>query len=136
MVPAPVQNSLTTYLAEGVHGKIVQEQLGHANIAMTLDLYSHVTADMQQHAADAWEATITEGSDEAREAPRTLTSLASAIDAWPPRGGQASAIAQLRQDDYRRWVRVKVLRGGKRWPRPSRCAAPVASETARWTEEK
>jgi integrase len=44
--------------AEGVHGKIVQERLGHANIAMTLELSSHVTADMQRHAADTLEATI------------------------------------------------------------------------------
>ena len=41
-----------------MHGKIVQERLGHANIAMTLDLYSHVTADLQRHAADTLEATI------------------------------------------------------------------------------
>jgi integrase len=39
---------------------VVQERLGHANIAMTLDLYSHVTADMQRQAADALEATITD----------------------------------------------------------------------------
>lgn len=50
--------SATLLLAEGVHGKIVQERLGHANIAMTLDLYSHVTADMQRHAADRLEALI------------------------------------------------------------------------------
>ena len=43
-------------LAEGVRGKIVQERLGHANIAMTLDLSSHVTADMQRQAAAALEA--------------------------------------------------------------------------------
>jgi len=50
--------SATLLLAEGVHGKIVQERLGHANIAMTLDLYSHVTADMQRQAADLLEASI------------------------------------------------------------------------------
>ena len=50
--------SATLMLAEGVHGKIVQERLGHANVAMTLDLYSHVTADMQHNAADALEAAI------------------------------------------------------------------------------
>jgi integrase len=37
---------------------MAQEQLGHANIAMTLGLYSHVTSDMQRHAADALEAKI------------------------------------------------------------------------------
>jgi integrase len=50
--------SATLLLAEGVHGKIVQERLGHANIAMTLDLYSHVTSDTQRQAADALEAKI------------------------------------------------------------------------------
>lgn len=50
--------SATLLLAEGVHGKIVQERLGHANIAMTLDLYSHVTADMQRAAADRLDALI------------------------------------------------------------------------------
>jgi integrase len=44
--------SATLLLAEGVHAKIVQEWLGHSNIAMTLDLYSHVTADMQREAAE------------------------------------------------------------------------------------
>jgi integrase len=39
-------------LANGEHPKIVQERLGHANISMTLDRYSHVTMDMQREAAD------------------------------------------------------------------------------------
>jgi hypothetical protein len=50
--------SATLLLAEGVHGKIVQERLGHANIATTLDLYSHVTVDMQRHGADQLDALI------------------------------------------------------------------------------
>ncbi|MFL5760275.1 MAG: tyrosine-type recombinase/integrase [Thermomicrobiales bacterium] len=62
--------SATLLLAEGVHGKIVQERLGHANIAMTLDLYSHVTADMQGHAADAIDAVIDAATSDA-EAERT-----------------------------------------------------------------
>ena len=32
----------TVLLGEGVHPKIVQELLGHATIAITLDTYSHV----------------------------------------------------------------------------------------------
>ena len=42
----------TLLLADGAHPKIVQERLGHANIAITMNLYSHVTADMQRQAAD------------------------------------------------------------------------------------
>jgi hypothetical protein len=41
-----------------VHGKIVQVRLSHAAIAMMLELYSHVAADMQRHAADALEVAI------------------------------------------------------------------------------
>ena len=37
---------------QGVHPKVVQEQLGHNNIAMTLDLYSHVSMDMQRDAIE------------------------------------------------------------------------------------
>ncbi|CAN5692506.1 site-specific integrase [soil metagenome] len=50
--------SATMLLAEGVHPKIVQERLGHSDIAMTLNLYSHVTPDMQQAAADAIETAL------------------------------------------------------------------------------
>jgi integrase len=42
----------TALLAAGVHPKIAQERLGHSSVAMTLDLYSHVTAEMQRGAAD------------------------------------------------------------------------------------
>ncbi len=56
--------SATLLLAQGVHGKIVQERLGHANIAMTLDLYSHVTADMQRHAADALETALADAHEQ------------------------------------------------------------------------
>jgi len=38
-------------LAQGVHPKIVQERLGHATIAMTLDTYSHVAPGLQEKAA-------------------------------------------------------------------------------------
>ena len=38
-------------LKQGIHPKIVQERLGHANIAVTLDTYSHVAPGLQQAAA-------------------------------------------------------------------------------------
>jgi integrase len=41
----------TELLASGVHPKVASERLGHATIAMTLDLYSHVTESMQVDAA-------------------------------------------------------------------------------------
>jgi integrase len=44
--------SATLALAAGIHPKIVSERLGHTNIAITLDLYSHVTPSLQAEAAD------------------------------------------------------------------------------------
>jgi integrase len=42
----------TLLLSRGVHPKVVSEMLGHADIAITLRVYAHVTATMQQAAAD------------------------------------------------------------------------------------
>jgi integrase len=42
----------TLGLKAGVHPKLVQEMLGHARVAITLDLYSHVTEEMHQEASD------------------------------------------------------------------------------------
>ncbi|MFH1560071.1 MAG: site-specific integrase [Chloroflexota bacterium] len=41
----------TLMLRQGVHPKIVQERLGHSRIAVTLDIYSHVTPGLQEAAA-------------------------------------------------------------------------------------
>jgi integrase len=43
----------TLLLLQGVHPKIVSEMLGHANIAITLQRYSHVLPDMQKEATAA-----------------------------------------------------------------------------------
>ena len=40
-------------LAAGVNPKVVSERLGHANIGITLDTYSHVLPTMQAEAARA-----------------------------------------------------------------------------------
>ena len=42
----------TLLLKQGVHPKIVSERLGHANIGITLDTYSHVLPNLQQSAID------------------------------------------------------------------------------------
>ena len=48
----------TLALIQGVHPKVVQERLGHANIAMTLDRYSHVTEGLQRDAAESIAAVV------------------------------------------------------------------------------
>jgi integrase len=48
----------TMALRAGVHPKVVQERLGHANIAITMDTYSHVLPDMQESAAEMVAALV------------------------------------------------------------------------------
>jgi len=45
-------SAATLLFAAGVNPKVVQEMLGHSNIAMTLGLYGDVLPDMQQEVAD------------------------------------------------------------------------------------
>jgi len=45
-------------LSPGIHPKVVSETLGHSQIAVTLDLYSHVTPTMQREAAEAVDAVV------------------------------------------------------------------------------
>ena len=41
----------TTALEAGVHPKVVQEQLGHATIAVTMDIYSHIPQAVRRESA-------------------------------------------------------------------------------------
>jgi integrase len=45
-------SAATLLLASGVHIKVVQEMLGHANIQTTLGMYGHVLPSMQQEAIE------------------------------------------------------------------------------------
>jgi integrase len=51
-------SAATLLLGMGVHPKIVSEMLGHTQIGITLDLYSHVTATMQRDAVQAFEELL------------------------------------------------------------------------------
>ena len=48
----------TLLLLAGVHPKVVSERLGHSNITITLNTYSHVLPNMQQAATDKLEAML------------------------------------------------------------------------------
>ena len=48
----------TILLSRGVHAKFVQELLGHATIAITLDTYSHVLPGMGSETADATDEAL------------------------------------------------------------------------------
>lgn len=51
-------SAATLLLSEGVHPKVVQELLGHTNISMTMDVYSHVLPGMQHDAISRLNNTL------------------------------------------------------------------------------
>jgi integrase len=53
----------TLLLAQGTHPKYVQELLGHATIAITLDTYSHVIPGMSDHTARAMQDALSPMDD-------------------------------------------------------------------------
>jgi integrase len=57
----------THLLMANVHPKIVQERLGHANIATTMDLYTHVMPGMQDEAVSRIDATLRVALDKRRD---------------------------------------------------------------------
>jgi integrase len=47
-------------LAQGVHPRVVMETLGHSQISLTMDTYSHVIPSLQREAADRMDALLNE----------------------------------------------------------------------------
>jgi integrase len=45
-------------LEQGVNWKIISERLGHGSVAMTLDLYAHVSPGLQQAAAHGFDKVL------------------------------------------------------------------------------
>lgn len=48
-------------LKQGIHLKVVSERLGHANISMTMDLYSHIAPTLQKEAAGKLDELLFQG---------------------------------------------------------------------------
>ncbi|HEU5380512.1 MAG TPA: site-specific integrase [Ktedonobacteraceae bacterium] len=62
-------SAATILLSMGVNIKVIQELLGHSDIAITLRVYGHLLPSMQQEAVDKWEDAFTgeEGSDDEQD---------------------------------------------------------------------
>jgi integrase len=52
----------TMLLAQWVHAKVISERLGHSNIKITLDTYSHVLPNMQEEAANQIDALLSKSN--------------------------------------------------------------------------
>ena len=60
----------THLLASGVHPKVAQERLGHATVAITLDLYSHVLPGIQADAASRVDEALRHALEKRRGAAK------------------------------------------------------------------
>jgi integrase len=64
-------------LQQGIHPKIVQERLGHSDISLTLNTYSHVIPTMQEEAAEKMDEILApiEVSDELKKIGEPIPSF-------------------------------------------------------------
>jgi hypothetical protein len=72
----------TLLLLDGVPAIVVSRQLGHSNVAFTLQTYGHVLAEMRDMARDAMEKRF--GSSLAAN-PEQSSALEDVIPVWPGR---------------------------------------------------
>jgi integrase len=61
----------TECLKAGVHPRVVSEALGHASVAFTMDVYSHLLPTMQEQSSEAIEAALGVGKVWAESPPGT-----------------------------------------------------------------
>jgi integrase len=54
----PAHTCGTLLLAQGVHPKVVQEILGHSQISLALDTYSHLLPHVNEEAAQQMDAAL------------------------------------------------------------------------------
>lgn len=64
----------TLLLTQGVHPRVVMETLGHSQVTLTLDTYSHVLPSLQAEAAKRMDDAIgcQIGCQEENDSPRTV----------------------------------------------------------------
>jgi len=85
----------TLMLKAGVHPKVVSERLGHANIGITLDTYSHVLPGLQEAAAEKFEE-IVEGGTSPNPGGSVSKMLASEVASVSEPGGTRTRDALIK----------------------------------------
>jgi integrase len=60
-------SAATILLSMGVNIKVIQELLGHSDIAITLRVYGHLLPSMQQEAVEKWDNAFREQEEEKQD---------------------------------------------------------------------
>ena len=56
-------------IASGISAKVVQHRLGHSDVSITLNTYTHVLPEMDQDAADKLNQSLSTGSQPITQYP-------------------------------------------------------------------
>lgn len=62
-------SNATAMIAAGISAKVVQHRLGHANVSITLNTYTHVLPEMDQEAADKLNQSLFSGAQPINHPP-------------------------------------------------------------------
>jgi len=90
-------------LGQGDHPKVVQEMLGHGSIAITLDLYSHLTPSLQVESAERTNATFQNIRGEKRKDKVRMSAMV--VARTPVNKGIKNRKSQMKE------LRIRDLRG-------------------------
>jgi hypothetical protein len=105
----------TLYLRAGIHPKIVSERLGHANVTITLDVYSHTPSrrcsERQPRRSPRWSTgrhpeprsitAVSRGPNQARQRAATRLTYAGTKLRKCPRGDLNSCVTRRIQMPFR-----------------------------------
>ena len=129
----------TLALQAGVHPKVVQEQLGHSAINVTLDIYSHVPQAVRRESASKI-ATLFGGDTHPRSCPtcfRGVTAVAdrtAIVRSWATaRSARNEPPNRRRGAGHRGRSPPRHSREGHRLPRGDQCQACCRGKLSRLT---
>ena len=90
-------------LKAGIHPKVVSERLGHANIGITLDIYSHVLPGLQEAAAEKFDRIFEVDESENSDANVSkMLANGDGVECRPYRSRTCDTLIKSQSIDY--WV--------------------------------
>ena len=75
LVVLGILSGMSLLFKAGVHPKIVSERLGHANVGITLDVYSHVIPGLQEEASDKFDIIFEIDNDNNRNSDTNVSKM-------------------------------------------------------------
>jgi Phage integrase family len=100
-------SAATLLLTEGVHPKVVQELLGHSNISMTMDVYSHVLPSMQQDAISRLNTALGKTCRRWKERCASVSDLVPVNWVFPRKQKRLKPLLALLEWDYSHFFAVR-----------------------------